>query len=184
MHNPHFCVIAADSAEEAEAAVEVELQDWGDENNWRSICGSVSEHDEVHVTGAGRYPPDDTDNTIAKLNRFMQSTVDAVDGLPELEALELMRTVVAGGYPPTPHGWWRIKQYAERMFDMHCNGVGRFAAGGAFDILTNQFMDGCYDEVGVTNMVDPGPWDGEDAIAMREYNPGRKRYVVFVDMHS
>ena len=184
MHNPHFCVIAADSAEEAEAAVEAELQDWGDENNWRSICGSVSERDEVHVTGDGRYPPDDDDNTIAKLNRYMQSLVDAKDCPMETEALALMKTVVEGQQPKLAHDWWRIKQYAERMFDMHCNGVGRFSPGGGFDILTNQFMDGCFDEIGVTNFVDPGPWDGEDAIAMQADNPQRQRYVVFVDMHS
>lgn len=184
MHNPHFCVIAADSAEEAEAAVEAELQDWGDENNWRSICGSVSEHDEVHVTGDGRYPPDDNDNTIAKLNRFMQSVVDGQDCPIESEAMAAMKLVVEGGVPETARGWWCIKQYAERMFNMQGNGGGRFAKGGKFDILTSQFMDGCYDEIGVTNFVDPGPRDGEDAIAMREANPLRKRYVVFVDMHS
>lgn len=185
MHNLHFCVVAADSAEAAERAVEAEIENWGDENNWHSICGSVSENDEVHVTGDGRYPPDAETDTIQKINDFMQMRVTDDNWGSAADALAVMARVVKGDMPENLGGWLVIKQYAERMFNAQIHSVGRFAPGNrTFDVLTDQYMNGDYDDFGVTNMVAPGPWDGEDAMELCRLNPERKRYVVFVDMHS
>ena len=57
MHNLHILVTRAHSATQAEDDVKSYLDGWGDEDNWRTICGSVSQDNEVHDTLAGRYRP-------------------------------------------------------------------------------------------------------------------------------
>ena len=43
MHNLHYIVINADSAADAAESALMEIQDWGNENNWRSVGGVASE---------------------------------------------------------------------------------------------------------------------------------------------
>lgn len=49
MHNIHFIVVnEVDNHEAAEEFVLSEISDWGTENNWRSIIGSVDEENNIH----------------------------------------------------------------------------------------------------------------------------------------
>jgi hypothetical protein len=43
MHNLHFIIINADSAADAVESALLEIQDWGNENNWRRVGGVASE---------------------------------------------------------------------------------------------------------------------------------------------
>ncbi len=43
MHNLHYIIIKADNAADAAESALLEIQDWGDENNWRSVGGVASE---------------------------------------------------------------------------------------------------------------------------------------------
>jgi hypothetical protein len=43
MHNLHFVITTADSPEDACNNVETLISDFGNENNWRTVCGCVSE---------------------------------------------------------------------------------------------------------------------------------------------
>jgi hypothetical protein len=43
MHNLHYIIINADSASDAAESALLEIQDWGNENNWRSVGGVASE---------------------------------------------------------------------------------------------------------------------------------------------
>jgi len=43
MHNVHFILLSADSAQEAAESLTDEIASWGNENNWRSIGGIASE---------------------------------------------------------------------------------------------------------------------------------------------
>ena len=77
MHNLHLAVIKANSPKEACIAVETETSSWGDENNWRSIGGCVSDKDEVYVSEEdARYYPDEDWNTIEKLNKLVLGWAD------------------------------------------------------------------------------------------------------------
>ena len=59
----------ASSGEEACNEAENLLMDFGNENNWRTFCGAVSQDNEVYNAGDGRYQPKDTDyTTIEKIN--------------------------------------------------------------------------------------------------------------------
>ncbi|MBX9726454.1 MAG: hypothetical protein K2X09_04240, partial [Rickettsiales bacterium] len=43
MHNLHLILVNADSAEDAASSAASETIEWGNDNNWRSIGGVVSE---------------------------------------------------------------------------------------------------------------------------------------------
>ncbi|MEZ5691973.1 MAG: hypothetical protein R3D71_09980 [Rickettsiales bacterium] len=57
MHNLHFIVVNADSAEDAALAVEQQIADWGGEDNWRRIGGIASEdnNDNIENKEDGRW---------------------------------------------------------------------------------------------------------------------------------
>lgn len=49
-HNIHFIAVYADSHKEAEESAMLEIEDWGDENNWRTYIGSVDKNNNIHNT--------------------------------------------------------------------------------------------------------------------------------------
>jgi 2,4-dienoyl-CoA reductase (NADPH2) len=63
MHNLHFIVVRSSSGEEACKQAENEIIDFGTDNNWRTMCGAVSQDNEVYDAGDGRYRPAETDYT-------------------------------------------------------------------------------------------------------------------------
>jgi len=67
-HNLHLIVVRAESGLDACNEAEDLLFDFGTENNWRSMCGAVSEDNEVYLNGEGRYEPDEKSDTIEKIN--------------------------------------------------------------------------------------------------------------------
>ena len=76
-HNLHLVVIKADSAEDACNSVENEIIDFGNDNNWRTICGSVSEDNEVFISedNAGFM---ENMETIEKINAFIRKDLSAL----------------------------------------------------------------------------------------------------------
>ena len=57
MHNLHFILVRASSGEKACQDAENQIIDFGTDNNWRTMCGAVSEDNEVYDAGDGRYEP-------------------------------------------------------------------------------------------------------------------------------
>ncbi len=53
MHNLHLVVVNAENAKDAMHNAEMAIFEWGNENNWRTMCGAVSENDEMVATGNG-----------------------------------------------------------------------------------------------------------------------------------
>ena len=158
MHNLHFVVIKADSGEEACAIVDQEIQGYGDENSWYSICGAVSEDNDVYLTDEGRFTPDEETNTIAKINStvlgwtssigYGQAAKDALESGKKVEELDTQEL-------------WSLGQYVEFL-------KNKTLVGETFDVLNNSYNEFTYDDTGVTHL------DIE----------GEKTWVVFVDMHS
>lgn len=74
MHNLHFVVTRAESPQDACDNVETFISDFGNDNNYRTICGCVSEKNKVFINdSSGRYSPRDTGyTTIAKINRAIK----------------------------------------------------------------------------------------------------------------
>lgn len=160
MHNLHLVVVKAENAKDACDTVETELSDWGNENNWRTICGCVSEDNEVYIQGDGRYPPE-KDDTIETINKMVTEWVNDTNHYGK-QAEEKLKT------EPDITKWkpgelWSLQKYAEKLYNDYS------IKGREFNILEDSYYEYEYDECGVTQITS----DSEDKI-----------YVVFVDMHS
>lgn len=164
MHNLHYVVVKATSHEEAWSEVESYIVDFGNENNWRSICGSVREDNDVKETGDGRYLV--AGQTIQNINQSIMEDVNSVT-LYGQTGHDFIMSVEKGEKKlseMTTHEWWSLSKYAEHKY--HSINVIDF------DVLEDQYKPYMYDEYGVTQ-CEYGD-DGENTM----------RYVVFVDMHS
>lgn len=166
MHNLHLVVLNAKSPKAACEFVDGYIQDFGDENNWRTICGCVSDKDKVYIYPdpmPGRYPPDKESDTIAKINAMVENWI-----IPQVTEGDLIDQLLKGekcfGDIRTWNDWWQVKDYAEHMSD------AIDYLGKKFNILAgDSFRSDQYADIGVTQI---------------EQEEGKSKYVVFVDMHS
>jgi len=162
MHSLHFAVIKADSGEEACNAVESYIMDWGNENNWRNICGCVSDKNEVYVhDDGGRWHPDNEEfNTIEKLNKIATNWI-APDP-DEIVKVNLLIQKLSKKGKLSRNEWYTIKMYAKSMVDINNR--------KSIKILSDEFSPHEFDANGITNLYGEGDGDHQ--------------YVVFIDMHS
>jgi len=165
MHNLHFILVRANSGEEACKQAENEIMDFGTENNWRTMCGAVSEDNEVFNAGDGRYEPKDTDyQSIDKINECVNEWIKSSwygetarlkfekgeTNLSEWNEMEL----------------WSLSKYAEHLSEAHP------FRERPFDCMKDDcFFSYKYDECGFTDLT-------------HSASDGDKIWIVFVDMHS
>lgn len=162
MHNLHLVVTRADSPEDACSEVESHISDYGNDNNWRTIGGCVSEDNQVHIEDdGGSYLPDDESNTIEKINAMVVSWAKSGSVLDD-EGEELMKKALNGDDLHS-HDWWKISEYAK-----HKSSVAKFDLDN-YNVLEDNHREMELDENGVTIL---------------ESSEGEKQYVVFVDMHT
>jgi hypothetical protein len=165
MHNLHFIVIKANSGEEACQEAENLIDDYGNENNWRTMCGAVSQDNEVYDAGDGRYQPSEKEYiTIEKINEVVNSWAKETfygetarkkfekgeTNLDEWNQLEL----------------WSLSKYADHLSET----IGY--KNKSFNVLEDTLFEYSYDQCGVTNFTEVNASDGD------------KTWVVFCDMHS
>ena len=163
MHNLHYVRVKANSGEEACQRAESALMDFGNENNWRTFCGAVSEDNEVYNNIDGRYIPIGTDaSTIEAMNDQVNGWIkssfygetarlkfEKEPNITEWDAIEL----------------WSLSKWAEHLSEAHSY------KERSFNVLEDTFFGYKYDECGVSDCT----WSGEDE---------GKIWIVFVDMHS
>lgn len=164
MHNLHLVRVKANSGEEACNRVETAIMDFGNENNWRTICGAVSEDNEVYDSGDGRYRPAENDLTnIDLLNQMANRWIgDCWYGNTAKEKLN-KNEFDLDEWNPTE--LWSLSKYAEHLSEAHSY------KNKAFNVLEDVFFSYKYDECGVTDLE----WSVGD---------GDKYWIVLVDMHS
>lgn len=173
MHSLHFIVVRAESGEEACSEAESYIEDWGSENNWRTMCGAVSEDNVVYLSGEGRFQPDTNSDTIAKINKLVNSWLKvshygqtAKNLLAKGKKVETFNSQQA----------WSLKEYAEFLIQKsHLKQRKKFQkekgekVSRSFNVLKDTWFEGHYDENGVTECT---------------YENHGKLWVVFCDMHS
>jgi len=162
MHNLHFVVVKADTAKEACKEVESEIQDFGNENNWRTICGCVSSKNKTFNYEDGRWSPtDESLNSIKKINKFISEQIKPYKD-EVIQGLESGKTTFNDlkGFD-----WYSLEKYAKDMFQ-----YTHLKTPEQFDVLKDTYYEHSFDEFGVTNLI--------------ENTEGKGTYVVFVDMHS
>ncbi len=177
-HNLHLVVIKSDSAESACDIVENETFDFGDDNNWFTVVGAVSQDDEVHVK------EDETSfmenlETIEKINAHIRKELASLTNENGYSrGRDLLNILIAGNKKIEDldgQDWYSIKEFAHDMSNkFNFEGEDKSTT---FDVLKgDQYKFGHYDEFGVTqhySMLEDGA-SAED----------EKTYVVFIDMHS
>jgi len=165
MHNLHFILVKANSGEEACKKAENEIMDFGNENNWRTMCGAVSEDNEIYNAEDGRYEPKDTDyQTIEAINECVSQWIkDSFYGKTAKLKFEKDETNLSE--------WneielWSLSKWAKHLSEAHSY------KDKEFDILKGDTFYTCqFDECGVTDFT-------------YDTNDGDKTWVVFCDMHS
>ena len=162
MHNLHFVVTSAKSPQEAVNNVENEIEEWGNENNWRSFGGCISEDDEAFIApdSYSRWTPEGF--TIDMINNMVAKW------LAPLKHHEEAFIKCSKGDEPEKFDWYSAKKYCESMYQRKVNNI----KDGEFDVLNQEFFDWQFNECGVTH------------IDVSESKNGLKKYVVFVDMHD
>jgi hypothetical protein len=160
MHNLQFIAIKADSPEEACSMVESHTEDYGNENNWMSVCGCVSEDNEVYDTGEGAWTPSTDFPTIKDINEMATGMLtDSIFYDPEKFKKEVTKYLEG----KVDLDWDTIRYHSE-----HMSRVGKLTK---IDVLNgDQFCSHEYDKSGVTNLL--------------HYDHGKKKYVVALDTHS
>lgn len=166
MHNLHYVRTWAESPIEACQQVETYIQNWGDENNWRSIGGCVGEDGTVFISDSdARYCPEKED-TIERIAQKMQDFLDYPDSGYKAAFEE-----AAQSSDPKKLDWlvwYRAKKYCEHMTEVK---YGR-PEGSSFNIREDTVHDGEYAQFGISTDYDHP--EEEDF----------KMYIVYVDMHS
>ena len=140
------------------------ISEWGTENNWREICGAVSESNSVYSTGEGRYQPE-ANMTIDECNNIFKAWF-ADEGYGK-KAADKFRAGETDIYTWDEHELWSLKELAEYL----CQTKGWGGSAIGIDVLRQNFYYYQFDHEGVTHMDD-------------YIHEGGERWVVFVDMHS
>lgn len=164
MHNLHFVVTKAENPQDACDNVETLISGFGNENNWYTVCGCVSEKNKVYNCGDGRFSPKDTGyTTIARIKRIVNSWMrNSFNG-------ETARKKITNAKKKINLSTWSSSElYSLQCFAKHLCEILPYK-DKKFDVLKDSFYSWHFDECGVTQDTD----DNEGQI-----------YVVFVDMHS
>ena len=158
MHSLHFIRLKAKNREDAYTIVENHLYDFGNENNWFKIIGSITPNNKVHIKEpkdhfiafAGTLTIEKINN---KVNEWLAHDQDNID------AFELVKT---NPTKATYSDWRRVMAYADLE-------AYRSVCGDSFNIVEDILFDGRYYDNGVTQLCDT---DGDNV------------FIIFIDMHS
>lgn len=175
MHNLHLARIKATSHHDACSCVLSYMEDWGNENNWRSIGGAICEDgtgENYDDYARWKVDVDDIQKQIAKLNK---DCLDSVQGVlykkgEYVERLKKVLNMDIDQMLAAKDSWSEF--YRARQFFQHLiqTTAARHACKEGYDIFTSEeFFAYHYDEFGLTEM-------GGD--------PDGKTYIVLIDMHT
>jgi hypothetical protein len=158
-HNIHYARIYAGSPEDACGMVECNIADFGDENNWRSIVGSIDKTGNFYINdNDGRW---DLPNSWQEIEDQIKEEF-APDAWTK-ENFDRSMAKLQGGEVLTETDWYYIRKYAEHMEDTICLPTFSLEA-------RSQLREYEYDEFGITNFDQ----ENQDGI----------EYIVMIDMHS
>ena len=182
MHHTLYIIVDAENGKEAMSIADAHIEDWGTENNWRTIIGAIARN------GHKTYPTNDTSHhfslkstTLASINKYFQRTIRQPQPvwtrLKDMQ--EFVQKLVDGNFSgktirelvadKDKDRFWAFKEFAQEIF-----AVSRHSAyndGEKFDVFKHTFRSGDYDEVSVTHADVPEDGTG-------------KLFCVLVDMHT
>jgi len=158
MHNLHLVSVKADDGKDACQVVESALNDWGNDNNWRSIIGAIDQNN--NITDHAKPMLTEEKMTIEKAEKLVKEWMNNFylqEHIPQLlERLDQIDEF-------SVYDWNLLEDYARYKQEVISNPEPEI-----FDIWENEFYSYQLDQQGITNL----------------HIDGRKPYLVFIDMHS
>ena len=175
MHILHFLCVASESPKEACETAETYIEDFGDDNNYRTIGGCISQDNEVYIhdRSAAFSPDDDNLNTVEKVRAYV---IEHMTGLrTNEEIIEELKKENPQYYDICE---WALIKSEVASFGGHPT---------EFDLWQHEFFCGYYDRFGYTQC----PFDRDLTITVSDdgeedgyiTEPGMKLYIVFIDIH-
>lgn len=158
MHDLHIVRTHAPSAEKAMSDVDLFISGYGNENNWYSICGCISEDNVVTQGKESRCVVEVS--TIEDLEKYFNETIQ-----PPQQNKQAFKTVSDETKKHSFIDWYRAGCYCKTMAEL----VGRKCEH--IDVMNDEYFEGEFDTFGLT---DTEYFEDDDYLV----------YFVFVDMHS
>lgn len=165
MHNLHLVRVLAENPQDACDIVDAELDNYGNENNFYSIVGCVSQNDEIFVLNKNDTFVENL-KPIKEINEMVRNWMNYAFNHNNYKAL-IQKSV---NEPLSKYEWLRIKEYAYHMYQIES--FNSFNPNEEFDVLNDAHEFYCWkiEENGVTDMCHAS--DGDTV------------YIVFINMHS
>lgn len=179
MHNLHLIRVRAESPKQACSMAESFIEDFGNENNWRSIGGCVSEDDETYDRDemyGSRWKPSYTDDkgnkpygSIKALNEIIINTIKS--DRDNFYGKEIVADIDNGKVRLSDvnesYKLYQLGKFIENQKALCSLGEGFDI--DTFNVLKDEYKEYQYTEVGITDCYD---------------ERGDKTYIVLVDMHD
>lgn len=188
MHNLHFVMVKADSAQDAANNVESAISSWGNENNWRSIGGIASEDgaEDVENYADARWGLsylDEENNALEEGNYFSKTTAHIRAMITQNVSLRNLHGDYADIGSAVTALSDKLKQFRSEndagdrriLFEVGADLKYLYEIANSKHLLEQgsslpELYSWEFDEVGFTDLSEE---DNDD-----------KRYIVFLDMHS
>ena len=166
MHITHTFVIMADSPKEACEYIHYETENWGTEDNHKQVIGAISEDDEVYSYNdcTAFMLEEDCGKTIAEVVENLKKEIYDPHTWDEV-AKEILEALAVSPDDVGPSATGTVVKYLIRLQE-----VKSLPPREEFDIWNDTYFSGEFDREGLTNCI--------------PYEPsGKKKYVVFLDVH-
>lgn len=170
MHNLHLVITHAEDAESACSDVENFILDFGNDNNWRTIEGCISEDNEKYVIEEGFI---DSYNSIDDINIAVTKWVkyylnNGEKGFENIKKYESFNDLIRSSIKDV----WHLSKNFESLFQV-LEFINNNNIKDTVDIktLTSGLYEYQYDEVGIT-------------LTNFHKTDKSKMFIVFVNMHS
>lgn len=188
MHNIHYLVARGDNPQDAMRNAENDIEEWGNENNWRTIIGAISRKGKVFENKS------DTSNhfeikerTLQKINEDFDEKLSQPNwgwgSNPEIikELKITMSEILATEFEPkafrlylqkrgkdkTGLSFYHLKNFAYTV-DAMAETLAMMGKRKKFDVFKDEYRSWELDEIGVTHLS----------------TSGKFVYCVLLDMHS
>ncbi|MEI7668605.1 MAG: hypothetical protein WCJ33_00805 [Pseudomonadota bacterium] len=188
MHNLHYIMVKADSAEDAAHNIENAIDNWGDENNWRRIGGIASEDgtDDIENYQEARWALSSLDEeddvpkegtyysrTVAHIKQMITGSINLSNITGKYFDINQAVAAIIGKlkeFNETSENCDRflLFQMSENLKNLYELSTSRHAMKAGFEISELHAWE--FEEVGFTDMS--------------ERQEGSKHYIAFLDMHS
>lgn len=187
MHHIHYFVVQATDAQAAMDTAEAYLEDWGTENNWRTVVGAFNRRGR-------KFEPSKPESnhfgmlkrSLSASNKMFQKMLDKIspEWMDYAKTKATIQRLVDSDFSPktirqmiaekNEHNLWGLREFFQQVYAVS-NALTEVKEGEAFNVFKHEFRSYKYDEIGVTH-IDYNPDQPDDE--------NYKAFCVLMDIHT